>query len=44
MELNAGKVIGQKALLRAMYKIPYEVKRNKFFMAVGNSSPVFKIL
>tara|TARA_R100001463_G_scaffold72707_3_gene126580 strand:+ start:515 stop:976 length:462 start_codon:yes stop_codon:yes gene_type:complete len=34
MELNAGKVIGQKALLRAMYKIPYEVKRNKFFMAV----------
>lgn len=34
MELNAGKVIGEKALLRAMYKIPYEVKRNKFFMAV----------
>lgn len=34
MKLNAGKVIGEKALLRAMYKIPYEVKRNKFFMAV----------
>lgn len=34
MRLNAGKVIGQKELLRAMYKIPYEVKRNKFFMAV----------
>ena len=34
MELNAGKVIGNKALIKAMNKIPYEVKKNKFFMAV----------
>ena len=34
MELNAGKVIGQRALQKAMLKIPYEVKRSKFMMAV----------
>ena len=34
MELNAGKVIGNKALIRAMNKIPYAVKKDKFFMAV----------
>tara|TARA_R110001606_G_scaffold395916_2_gene569107 strand:- start:737 stop:1198 length:462 start_codon:yes stop_codon:yes gene_type:complete len=34
MELNAGKVIGEKALLKAMRQIPYAVKRDKFFMAV----------
>ena len=34
MELNAGKVIGNKSLIKAMNKIPYEVKKNKFFMAV----------
>lgn len=30
----AGKVIGNKALIRAMNKIPYAVKKDKFFMAV----------
>jgi HK97 gp10 family phage protein len=34
MELNAGKVLGQKALIKAMQQIPYSVKRDKFFMAV----------
>lgn len=34
MNINAGKVLGNKELIRAMNKIPYEVKKNKFFMAV----------
>jgi HK97 gp10 family phage protein len=34
MELNSGKVLGNKELIRAMRKIPYAVKRDKFFMAV----------
>lgn len=34
MELNAGAVLGNKALIRAMNKIPYAVKKDKFFMAV----------
>jgi HK97 gp10 family phage protein len=32
--INAGKVLGNKELQAAMRKIPYAVKRNKFFMAV----------
>jgi HK97 gp10 family phage protein len=34
MEINAGKVLGQKALIKAMRQIPYTVKKDKFFMAV----------
>ena len=34
MELYAGKVIGNKALIKAMNRIPYKVKKNKFLMAV----------
>lgn len=34
MELNARKVIGMRELQRAMRKIPYEVKKSKFMMAV----------
>jgi len=34
MELHAGKVLGQKALIKAMRQIPYSVKKDKFFMAV----------
>tara|TARA_R100000655_G_scaffold70678_4_gene108965 strand:+ start:1939 stop:2400 length:462 start_codon:yes stop_codon:yes gene_type:complete len=34
MELHAGKVLGNKALIRAMNRIPYKVKKNKFLMAV----------
>tara|TARA_R110001592_G_scaffold72729_1_gene222264 strand:+ start:1054 stop:1524 length:471 start_codon:yes stop_codon:yes gene_type:complete len=32
--INAGKVLGNKELQAAMNRIPYAVKRNKFFMAV----------
>ena len=32
--INAGKVLGNKELIRAMGKIPYAVKKNKFMMAV----------
>lgn len=32
--INAGTVLGNKELQAAMRKIPYAVKRNKFFMAV----------
>jgi HK97 gp10 family phage protein len=32
--INAGKVLGNKELQAAMRRIPYAVKRNKFFMAV----------
>lgn len=32
--ITSGKVLGNKELIRAMNKIPYEVKKNKFFMAV----------
>ena len=32
--INAGRVIGNRALQKAMNRIPYEVKRNKFLMAV----------
>ena len=32
--LNAGKVIGNRALIKAMNKIPYAVKKDKFLMAV----------
>jgi HK97 gp10 family phage protein len=34
MELTSGKVLGNKELIKAMRKIPYAVKRDKFFMAV----------
>lgn len=34
MEINSGKVLGNKELIRAMRKIPYAVKKDKFFMAV----------
>ena len=34
MELTSGKVIGNKALIKAMRRIPYKVKKNKFFLAV----------
>tara|TARA_R110000824_G_scaffold148011_1_gene317576 strand:+ start:277 stop:753 length:477 start_codon:yes stop_codon:yes gene_type:complete len=34
MELTSGKVLGNKALIKAMNRIPYEVKKDKFFMAV----------
>jgi len=33
MELNAGKVLGNRKLQAAMRKIPYAVKKNKFMMA-----------
>ena len=32
--INAGKVLGNKELQAAMNRIPYAVKKNKFFMAV----------
>ena len=32
--MTAGKVLGQRALIQAMHRIPYKVKKNKFFMAV----------
>jgi len=32
--INAGKVLGEKELIKAMNKIPFAVKKNKFFMAV----------
>ena len=32
--IRAGKVLGEKELIKAMNKIPYAVKKNKFFMAV----------
>ena len=32
--INAGKVLGNKALIRAMNRIPYKVKKSKFLMAV----------
>ena len=32
--LNAGRVIGNRRLARAMRKIPYKVKKNKFLLAV----------
>jgi HK97 gp10 family phage protein len=32
--INAGTVLGNKELQAAMRKIPYAVKKNKFFMAV----------
>lgn len=34
MNINSGKVLGNKELIKAMSKILYEVKKNKFFMAV----------
>tara|TARA_R100000808_G_C2096037_1_gene114725 strand:+ start:72 stop:533 length:462 start_codon:yes stop_codon:yes gene_type:complete len=34
MELTSGKVLGNKELIKAMRKIPYAVKKDKFFMAV----------
>lgn len=34
MNINSGKVLGNKELIKAMRKIPYEVKKSKFFMAV----------
>jgi HK97 gp10 family phage protein len=34
MEIHSGKVLGNKELIRAMRRIPYAVKKNKFFMAV----------
>tara|TARA_R110002012_G_scaffold191997_2_gene359656 strand:- start:635 stop:1096 length:462 start_codon:yes stop_codon:yes gene_type:complete len=38
MELKAGKVLGSKELRKALSKIPYEVKRNKLWMAVMRAS------
>jgi HK97 gp10 family phage protein len=32
--INTGKVLGNRKLIRAMNRIPYAVKKNKFFMAV----------
>jgi len=32
--VNAGKVIGNRRLARAMRRIPYKVKKNKFLLAV----------
>jgi len=32
--INAGKVLGNRELQAAMNRIPYAVKKNKFFMAV----------
>ena len=32
--IRTGAVLGEKELIKAMNKIPYQVKRNKFFMAV----------
>ena len=34
MQLTSGTVIGNKALIKAMRRIPYKVKKNKFFLAV----------
>jgi|TARA_R100000482_G_C5129339_1_gene150836 HK97 gp10 family phage protein len=34
MELNARKIVGLRELKRAMNTIPYEVKKDKFFLAV----------
>jgi HK97 gp10 family phage protein len=32
--IRTGKVLGERELIKAMNKIPFEVKKNKFFMAV----------
>ena len=32
--IRVGKVLGEKELIKAMKKIPFAVKKNKFFMAV----------
>lgn len=32
--INAGKVLGNRALIKALNKIPYAVKKDKFLMAV----------
>lgn len=32
--INTGKVLGNRKLIQAMNRIPYAVKKNKFFMAV----------
>lgn len=34
MDLKAGQVLGNRELIRAMNRIPYKVKKNKFLMAV----------